>query len=97
NIDNWVAAGMSAEAAENYLGAIGHSLSSPNMLLDLRIPQNQRYQQIVLDTALARLVAGEIDIDQTVTAIHDGWEEITEDLNRLEQLGAYHSALGIGG
>jgi len=97
NIDNWVSAGMSEAAAENYLGAIGHSLSSPNMLLDMRIPQNQRYQQIVLDTALARLLAGEIDIDQTITAIHDGWEEITEDLNRLEQLGAYHSALGIGG
>lgn len=94
NIDNWVNAGMSEAAAVNYLSAIGDSLSSPNMLLDLRIPQNQRYQQIVLDTALARLLAGEIDIDQTVQAINDGWEEITDDLGREEQLAAYRSALG---
>ena len=94
NIDNWVDAGMSEQAAENYLGAIGDSLSSPNMLLDQRIPQNQRYQQIVLDTALARLLAGEIDMDQTVQTIYDGWEEITDDLGREDQLAAYRAALG---
>ena len=32
------------------------------MVLDLRIPRNQRYQQIVLDTAVARYLAGEIDM-----------------------------------
>ena len=46
---------MSEEAAKIYLGAIQASLNSPNMVLDLRIPQNQRYQQIVLDTAVAAL------------------------------------------
>ena len=38
---------MGKENAESYLGAIKTSLNSPNMILDLRIPQNQRYQQIV--------------------------------------------------
>ena len=52
---------MSEEAAKNYLGAIKDSLNSPNMVLDLRIPQNQKYQQVVLDTAVARFLAGEID------------------------------------
>ena len=46
---------MSEEAAKVYLGAIKDSLNSPNMVLDLRIPQNQKYQQIVLDTAIAPL------------------------------------------
>ena len=36
---------MSEKAAKNYLGAIQDSLNSPNMVLDLRIPFNQRYQQ----------------------------------------------------
>ena len=31
------------------------------MVLDLRIPQNQRYQQVVLDTSVARMLAGELD------------------------------------
>ena len=37
-LDNWTKAGMSEEAAKNYLGAIQDSLNSPNMILDLRIP-----------------------------------------------------------
>src|SRR5262249_61636773 len=51
NLDLWLKAGMSKAAAENYLGAIKDSLNSPNMVLDLRVPQNQRYEQVVLDTA----------------------------------------------
>src|SRR5881398_2387356 len=38
NLDVWTKAGMSSQAANNYLGAIKDSLQSPNMVLDLRIP-----------------------------------------------------------
>jgi multiple sugar transport system substrate-binding protein len=94
NLDNWVKAGMSRKAAEVYLGAIKASLNSPNMVLDLRIPQNQRYQQIVLDTAIARLLAGEITKEQAMKSIEAGWEEITEELGREEQQKAYRATLG---
>jgi multiple sugar transport system substrate-binding protein len=93
-MDNWTKAGMSEEAAKNYLGAIQDSLNSPNMILDLRIPSNQRYQQIVLDTAVARYLAGEIDIPTTMKAIEDGWNEVTDELGRDEQLAAYKSTIG---
>jgi multiple sugar transport system substrate-binding protein len=86
---------MSKEAAESYLGAIKESLNSPNMVLDLRVPQNQRYEQIVLDTAIARLLAGEINIDQAAEAIETGWSEITEELGRDAQRKAYQAALGV--
>ena len=39
------------------------------MILDLRIPQNQKYQQVVLDEAIARFLSGEIDKEQTVKAV----------------------------
>jgi multiple sugar transport system substrate-binding protein len=91
----WTRAGMSEEAAKDYLGAIKASLDSPNMVLDLRIPQNQRYQQVVLDTAIARLLADELSIDETVAAIRDGWSELNEELGTEEQLEAYRGALGI--
>ena len=94
NLDLWLKAGMSRRAAQNYLGAIKASLNSPNMVLDLRIPQNQRYQQIVLDTAIARLLAGEITKAQAMKDIENGWEEITEELGREEQLKAYRATLG---
>jgi len=94
NLDLWIKAGMSRQAAEDYLGAIKASLNSPNMVLDLRIPQNQRYQQIVLDTAIARMLAGEITKAQAMKQIENGWEEITEELGREEQLNAYRATLG---
>ncbi|MFM9841733.1 MAG: ABC transporter substrate-binding protein [Dongiaceae bacterium] len=95
SMDLWLKAGMSESAAKNYLGAIKESLNSPNMVLDLRVPQNQRYQQVVLDTAVARLLAGEIDIDQAAAEIESGWNEITEELGKDAQLAAYRAVLGI--
>ena len=95
NRQAWVEAGMSPEAASNYLGAIEDSLASPNMVLDLRIPQNQRYQQVVLDTALSQFMAGEITAEEAMDQIYTGWEEITEELGREEQLEAYLGTLGV--
>ncbi len=91
----WEKAGMSAAAARNYLGAIQASLQSPNMVLDLRIPQNQRYQQVVLDTAIAKLLAKETNIQQAMKEIFDGWEAITSELGRDKQLAAYKASLGV--
>jgi multiple sugar transport system substrate-binding protein len=95
NLDLWLMAGMSEAAAKDYLGAIADSLNSPNMVLDLRIPQNQRYEQIVLDTAIHRMLAGEIDKAQAMADIETGWNETTEELGEDEQLEAYKATLGI--
>ena len=90
----WKKAGMSDTAANSYLGAIKASLQSPNMIIDLRIPQNQRYEQVVLDTAVARFLAGELDADATMKAIESGWDEITDDLGKDAQLRAYKASIG---
>jgi multiple sugar transport system substrate-binding protein len=95
NMDQWIKAGMSEEAAKVYLGAIQASLNSPNMVLDLRIPQNQRYQQIVLDTAIHRALAGETTPDEAIAEIVTGWNEITEELGQDEQQAAYQASLGV--
>ena len=91
---NWVKAGMSEAAAADYLGAIQASLNSPNMVLDLRIPKNQAYQQVVLDTALSRLLAGEIDKQKAMVAIEEGWIELNEDNGIEDQLKFYKATLG---
>jgi multiple sugar transport system substrate-binding protein len=95
NIDPWVEAGFSRESAENYLGAIGVSLNSPNMASDLRIPGTQRYEGIVLDRELARFLAGEITAEEALANVEEGWEEITEEFGRDEQLSMYKASLGI--
>lgn len=94
NLQTWIDAGMSQQAAENYLGAIQDSLNSPNMVLDLRIPQNQAYQQVALDTAIARFLAGEIDKAQTMATIEEAWNELNEDNGVEDQLAIYRSTLG---
>ena len=91
----WLKAGMSEQAAKDYLGAIEASLNSPNMVLDLRIPQNQQYQQIVLDGAIAKFLAGESDAAATMKEIEDGWNAKTDELGRDKQLAAYKATLGV--
>ena len=80
---------------DSYLGAIKDSLDSPNMVLDLRIPQNQKYQQVVLDEAIARYLAGEIDKEQTVKAVLDGWNDLNQQIGVESQLKFYKGSLGV--
>jgi multiple sugar transport system substrate-binding protein len=91
----WVKAGMSKEAAENYLGAIRDSLQSPNMILDLRVPKSAQYEGVVLDTAVSQFLAGEISRDQAMQQIERGWDKITDDEGRDEQKAAYADSLNI--
>lgn len=93
----WLEAGFTEEAANNYLGAIQASLNSPNMVLDLRVPQNQRYQQVVLDEVLSRVLAGELTPAEAVAEIEMRWNEISDELGREAQLAAYTATLGITG
>ena len=94
DLTQWKKSGMSEKAAKDYLGAIQDSLNSPNMVLDLRIPNNQRYEQVALDTALARYLAGEIDAKATMKSIEDAWNEITTEVGKAKQQAAYRASIG---
>jgi multiple sugar transport system substrate-binding protein len=93
--DLWKKGGMSEKAATEYLGAIQASLGSPNMVLDLRIPQNQKYQQVVLDEAISRFLAGEIDKETTIKTIEDGWNDLNNQIGKDDQLKFYKGTLGV--
>ena len=94
NTEEWVKAGMSQEAADNYLGAIQDSLNSPNMILDLRIPQNQKYQQVALDEAVSRFLAGEIDRDTAMQTIEAAWNDLNDQIGTEDQLKFYKATIG---
>ena len=91
--DLWVEAGMSWSTAQDYLGAIKNSLASPNMVLDLRIPANQKYLQVSLDTQLSRMLVGEITIKETMEAVENEWNEITDEQGRSGQLAEYRATI----
>jgi multiple sugar transport system substrate-binding protein len=94
--DLWVKAGMPADLAENYMGAINAALNNPNMASDMKIPGAQKYTGVVLDTELARYLAGEITVDEALKNIEAGWEDITEDFGRDAQIKAQALSLGTG-
>jgi multiple sugar transport system substrate-binding protein len=91
----WIAAGMSEAAAARYLGAIGLSLTSPNMVLDLRIQNGRSYQQEVLDRALDAFLAGARTHTETIRDITTGWNRVTNELGREAQRHAYRASLGL--
>ncbi|MDJ1174533.1 ABC transporter substrate-binding protein [Roseofilum capinflatum] len=91
----WIDAGMSAEAAQRYLGAIGLSLSNANVVLDLRVPYNNRYQQDVLDPVLGAYLRDEITTEQAIQQIEQGWEKITDEVGREAQRNAYKASIGV--
>jgi multiple sugar transport system substrate-binding protein len=86
---------MSEQAAKDYLGAIENSLKSPNMVLDLRVPQTAFYQQTALDTALAQFLGGELNTEQTMKQIADQWNQKTDQIGRQSQLDAYKATLNV--
>ena len=94
--DMWVKSGMPAELATNYLGAINGALSNLNMASDMKIPGAAKYTSVVLDTEIARYLAGETTVEETLKNIETGWEEVTEDLGRDAQIKAQAAALGTG-
>ena len=87
-------AGFTKEAAESYLGAINSALNNPNMASDFKVPGAQQYSGVVLDTELARYLAGEITVDEALKNIEAGWEKVTEDFGRDKQIAAQALALG---
>jgi multiple sugar transport system substrate-binding protein len=95
NLKPWLDSGMSEKAAKDYLGAIQSSLQSPNMVLDLRIPQTAYYQQTALDTALAQFLAGELSVNQTMSQITSQWNQKTDEVGRPAQLDAYKASLSV--
>jgi multiple sugar transport system substrate-binding protein len=94
NRENWLKAGMQETAVSKYLGGISVSLKNPNMVLDLRVPENALYQREILDNALTKFLAGKITRQETMQQIEQEWEKTTDRVGRASQLKAYRSSLG---
>jgi len=95
NLEPWIKAGMSEAAAKDYLGAIEASLNNPNMMLDIRVPRNQQYEQVILDTSLSQFLAGEFTSKEAADDITSKWDALTDELGRDTQKAAYLASLGV--
>ena len=84
---------MSTDAANNYLGAIGVSLSNQNMVFDLTISRSQQYFN--LDTIRVDFLMNKITKKQAMQRIEQKWEQITNQVGRESQKTVYQSSLGL--
>ncbi|HLO48640.1 MAG TPA: extracellular solute-binding protein [Kamptonema sp.] len=91
----WIQSGMSTDVTNNYLGAIGITLSNSNMALDMKLPHAKRYQLEVLDPALTDFMAGKISREETMERVEQGWQKITDQVGRESQKTAYRYSLGL--
>jgi multiple sugar transport system substrate-binding protein len=95
SLDNWLKAGFTKSSAEAYLNGMKEALGNPNFVSDLRIPGAAQYTSVILDTEVARFLAGEISAKQAMANIEEQWEEVTEDFGRDRQMSLYRGTLGL--
>ncbi len=93
DVGMWVESGFDQASAEDYLDAILDTINDPNAVLDLRITGSAEYLN-VLDTEIARALAGEVEPQAALDNVAAGWDEISDRLGREGQLGQYRNAVG---
>jgi multiple sugar transport system substrate-binding protein len=91
---NWKRNGMSKQAMHYYLGAITKTVNNANIVLDLRVFENNKYFSVVLDDEIARVLRGERTIHDAMNNIEMRWNKITDEVGRQKQLDAYRASLG---
>ena len=93
--DNFLQAGWSQQAYEEHKTIQEWGLSADvNGALNLRIPGVARYTSDVLGELWSRFIEEEITLGDFVVGVEEGWNEVTDQQGRLEQLEVYRAALG---
>lgn len=93
NMERWSGIFSDREAKE-YLGAQQASVTADNVALDMRLPGYFSYTEI-LEIELSKALAGDVTPQEALDAVAAGWNELTDDLGRKEQLAAYRSSMGL--
>lgn len=93
--EQWLKAGMTATEVSTYLGGIGGSINSPNVVLDLTIPRNYDYQRELLDGAISDFLANKISRDEAMARITQEWNALTDQMGRDSQTASYRTSLGL--
>ena len=93
DVQSWVNAGMNEQLASQYLNAIYESLNSPNVVLDLSVPESEVYQEEILYPILIDFISKKILLPEAIGKIESAWEKKTDELGRDRQRRAYCESL----
>ncbi len=93
NMERWASIFSEREAKE-YLGAQQASVTADNVALDMRLPAYFSYTEI-LEIELSKALSGDVTPQEALDTVAAGWNELTDDLGREEQLAAYRASMGL--
>lgn len=95
-IEDYIAAGWDPNDVQDYLDAYYDTFNADSMLTYLRIPGTFEYWD-VLDRNLSSAMAGDMTAQEALDQTAEVWEQITDRLDRDEQLRLYREAIGYQG
>jgi ABC-type glycerol-3-phosphate transport system substrate-binding protein len=84
----------SLASARGYNAYVERVLGKPQVRPTLRIPGAEQYMQ-VLDVQVRAAIAGERTPADALQLVHQGWEQITEQLGRKAQANSWRLAQGM--
>jgi len=90
----WESSGMDRKTVRYYLGSITRTVNNANIILDLRVFENHRYLQSVLDVELNKFLTNKQSISKTMENIETEWNKITMEVGLKKQRRAYLYSLG---
>ena len=90
----WLAANYSRKAIPGIVAGITNVISSPNVVLDLRIKGTIDYQHAV-DINIQKYYNGSMSLDEVINAINDSWTVTTLANGLHNQTNLYRTTLGL--
>lgn len=94
--DNFREAGWSEDSYQEHAAVMQWALSKEvNGAFNLRLPSTARYTRDVVGSHMLEYISGEIQIEELLVKVEQGWKEITDEVGKLGQLAVYRSSLGL--
>jgi hypothetical protein len=94
--DNFIQAGWSRDAYEENRAVSQWALSHDvNGAFNLRLPGMAKYTRDVVGERMKRFIDGDLQIDDLIEEVRAGWNDITDQEGKLDQLEIYRSSLGL--
>ena len=94
--DNFIAAGWSPDSYQEHANIMNWALSNEaNGAFNLRLPGAKQYTHEVLGTLMGQFINEEITEDDLVAKVAAGWEEISQQRGKLDQLETYRASLSL--
>ena len=94
--DNFIEGGWSRDAYQEHANIMNWALSNEvNGAFNLRLPGAKQYTHEIVGTLMGQFISGEITEDELVEKVMIGWNDVTHQRGKLDQLETYRASLSL--